>query len=187
MVTEGESECLATPQQHTWALQRPPFSSPVPSPSLPSFHPQRAPPQVPADSHAPRDLPDLISARVAFAVPSCLSVIVAGGFYGTATFDSDTLTSGGSSDVFVARVSGSGAFLWAMAAGGNTEYNRAVGVGVDASAGAVYVTGSYDGTATFGSHTITGSGGQGTDLFVAKFLLPRSPPPLSPSPSPPPG
>ena len=93
---------------------------------------------------------------------------VTGGFQGTATFGSHTLTSNGDKDIFAAKLDPSGNWLWAVNAGG-IRYDWGIGIAVD-GAGNAYVTGDFEGTATFGSHTLTASGGYwDKDIFVAKL------------------
>ncbi len=97
------------------------------------------------------------------------SVYVAGGFSRpTAGFGPTTLTSAGSSDVFVAKltdVGSTGSFVWAQRAGGTGgDYASALVVsGVN-----VYVAGDFSSpTADFGSTTLTNAGYR--NLFVAKI------------------
>ena len=92
------------------------------------------------------------------------SAIVTGRFQGTATFGSTTLTSAGGYDVFVAKVDASGTYAWATGAGGASTD---IGYGVSALPdGSVIVTGNFNGTATFGSTSLTSAGAD--DVFVAK-------------------
>ena len=93
------------------------------------------------------------------------SAIVTGGFQGTATFGSTTLTSAGSSDVFVTKIDASGTYLWATKAGG-TSWDIGEGV-TTLSDGSAIVTGYFNGTAVFGSTTLTSAGSD--DVFVAKI------------------
>jgi hypothetical protein len=96
------------------------------------------------------------------------SAIVEGYFTGTATFGSTTLVSAGGQDYFVAKVSASGAFLWATRAGGSgDDGDESWGVSalVDGSA---IVSGSFQGTATFGTIGLTAAGSGTSDVFVAK-------------------
>lgn len=85
----------------------------------------------------------------------------------TARFDSLTLTSAGSTDAFVARLSPTGHWLQAVRAG-STGYEQATAVAVDA-ANNVVVAGSFNntsgGTMAFGSTTLTVRGQ--ADIFVA--------------------
>ena len=90
---------------------------------------------------------------------------VTGYFTGTATFGSQTLTSSGRTDVFVARLDPSGNWLWAVKAGG-TEFDKGHDIAVD-NAGNAWVTGYFTGTATFGNQTLTSSGEE--DIFVARL------------------
>ena len=94
------------------------------------------------------------------------SSIVTGAFEGTATFGSTTLTSAGGMDLFVAKVGPSGSYVWAMKAGGSAaDDGRAIGTLPDGSS---IVTGYFEGTATFGSTTLTSASIVATDVFVAK-------------------
>lgn len=100
------------------------------------------------------------------AVDSSGNSYITGTFHGTATFGSTTLTSSGpGSDIFVAKLDGSGAFVWAVSAGG-TLSDRCHSIAVDAS-GHPYITGSFSQTVTFGGTTLTSKGG--SDIFVAKL------------------
>ena len=49
------------------------------------------------------------------------NIYVTGYFQGTATFGSNTLTSNGSSDIFIAKLDSSGNWLWARNAGGSSR------------------------------------------------------------------
>ncbi|MET3542539.1 Tfp pilus assembly major pilin PilA, partial [Pontibacter aydingkolensis] len=90
---------------------------------------------------------------------------VTGYFYDPATFGSTTLTSAGGADMFVAKYDPSGNVLWAQRSGGaNNDISNSIAV--DGS-GNAYVTGYFYETTTFGSTTLTSSGGQ--DMFVAKY------------------
>jgi len=90
---------------------------------------------------------------------------VTGRFSDTATFGSYSFTSIGLSDIFVAKIDAIGDWQWAAQAGG-TGLERGIGITIDA-AGNSYVTGRFDGTASFGSHSLTSSGS--SDIFVAKL------------------
>lgn len=103
-------------------------------------------------------------------------VYVVGVFNGTANFNnpssfgSNTLVSAGGSDIFLAKYSTNGAFLWARRAGG-TSADAANAVATDGTN--VYLTGSFNGTANFntpsasGSNEVTTVGG--TDMFIAAY------------------
>jgi len=91
---------------------------------------------------------------------------VVGEFEGTATFGDFDLVSGGSDDVFVAKLDSDGDYLWAVRAGG-TSNARGYGIAVS-SEGSCYITGHFWGTADFGeSISLTSEGGG--DIFVAKL------------------
>src|SRR5215213_1574997 len=107
------------------------------------------------------------------------NIIVTGRFTGTADFDPGpavfTLTSNGSSDIFVAKYTGSGTFLWAFKAGG-TDRDAGYGVAVD-NADNIYITGYFRNTADFDPSAATvnlvSNGDSGSDpgwsgeIFVA--------------------
>ena len=93
------------------------------------------------------------------------SSIVTGSFQGTGTFGSTTLTSAGSDDVFTAKMNADGTWAWATRAGGTGyDYGRSVSALPDGSS---IVTGRFNGTATFGSTTLTSAGIE--DVFTAKM------------------
>ncbi len=94
------------------------------------------------------------------------SSIITGSFMGTATFGSTTLTSAGSADTFTAKVNANGTYAWATKVGGAGDA-YAKGVSVRAN-GSSIITGSFDGTAIFGSTTLTSSVGS-VDTFTAKL------------------
>jgi hypothetical protein len=92
------------------------------------------------------------------------SSVVTGSFYGNTSFGSITLTSAGDDDVFVAKLAPSGAWEWALSAGG-TDDERGYGISSLADGSSV-VTGYFSYMASFGSISLTSAGGQ--DIFVAK-------------------
>ena len=93
---------------------------------------------------------------------------VAGAFTGTAAFGTNALTSAGQTDLFLAKYNNAGALLWARRAGG-PGFDTANGLAVD-GAGNAFVTGSFEGVATFGTNTLTAAdAGSFSDIFVAKF------------------
>ena len=90
---------------------------------------------------------------------------VTGNFRGEATFGADVLTANGQEDILVAKIDADGNWLWATHAGG-TGYDFGYGISADAD-GNSYVTGNFNGPATFGDITLTGIGAY--DVFVAKL------------------
>lgn len=102
---------------------------------------------------------------VDLAMDSQGSLYVCGWFTGQATFGSTTLTASGSMDVFVAKLSSDGTWLWVKQAGG-TQSCEATGIAVDANS-EVYVCGNLNGTSNFGMYQLSTLGE--TDVFVTKL------------------
>ncbi len=90
---------------------------------------------------------------------------VTGYFEETVTFGTYSLTSSGNSDIFVAKMDTDGNWLWATQAGGNSD-DEGYEITLD-NDGNSYVTGYFEGTATFGALSLTSSGY--SDIFVAKI------------------
>jgi Beta-propeller repeat len=93
------------------------------------------------------------------------NIYIAGTFESTATFDLTSVTSSGTSDIFLAKYDNSGTLQWVQKAGG-ASYDYGFSLAVDGS-GNIFVTGDFNGTATFGTATITSTGGD--DIFIAKY------------------
>jgi hypothetical protein len=100
------------------------------------------------------------------------NLCLTGYFTGSVAFGATTLNGAGGSDAFVAKISTTGIWDWALRIGGvNGDAGR--GLAVDAL-GNIYLTGSFAGYigadpgVAFGS-TIFHSGNSGTDIFVAKL------------------
>ncbi|MEO8149741.1 MAG: SBBP repeat-containing protein, partial [Bacteroidia bacterium] len=90
---------------------------------------------------------------------------VAGYFHDTISFGTDTLMSSGNDDAFIAKYNSSGTALWAKRAGG-VNGDRAYSVAADVS-GKVYITGSFEDTASFNSTNLISNGDK--DIFVAEY------------------
>jgi PKD repeat protein len=90
---------------------------------------------------------------------------ITGFFNETATFGDHSVTSNGSSDIFVAEMDTNGNWLWANSALGNS-LDTAEGIVIDSS-GNSYITGYFNGTITFGSYTFTSYGEE--DTYIAKI------------------
>jgi len=88
-----------------------------------------------------------------------------GYFTGTATFGTTSLVSSGSTDIFIVKTDNQGNFVWAQKAGG-TGSDRGLAIATD-FLGNSYVTGYFNGSATFGTTTLTSAGLQ--DMFVAMY------------------
>ncbi len=90
---------------------------------------------------------------------------VTGHFMWSASFGSFSLTSQGSADVFVAKLDTDGNYLWAVS-GGGSQPDYVCDIAVDGS-GNTYLTGDFEGSATFGEDTVTSLGN--VDVFIAKL------------------
>ena len=100
------------------------------------------------------------------AVDTSGSVVVVGNFTGTVNFGGGPLTSAGGLDIFVAKFSATGGYLWSQRYGGSRD-EYAYSVAVDSS-GNVVVTGNFQGTVSFGGSSILSYGGS-IDMFLAKY------------------
>ena len=95
------------------------------------------------------------------------NVYITGTIGGTATFGDYTLTASGSSDIYVAKMSSNGEWLWAhKAGGGGFDYGSAIALD---ESGYIYITGNFRYTASFGAITVSTS--SKTEMFVAKLDL----------------
>jgi hypothetical protein len=90
---------------------------------------------------------------------------ITGLFQSRATFGSTILTASGSSDIFIAKYDVAGNAVWAQNAGG-TSLDQGFDIAIDGS-GYSYLTGWFEGSATFGSTTLTSSGS--SVIFIAKY------------------
>lgn len=103
----------------------------------------------------------------AFAVATDASgnPFITGNFAGTVSFGGTPFYSAGESDIFVASFSSLGSHRWARASGG------AIGdIGYDVasdSSGNIYVTGYFQGTASFGGASLISAGS--SDIFLASY------------------
>lgn len=91
-------------------------------------------------------------------------LVMTGFFNGTFNTGVSTLTSAGNTDIFVIKTSDTGAPVWAVKAGG-TGVDRSNAIAAD-NAGNTYITGYFQGSATFGTITVTGSG---WEAYAAKI------------------
>ena len=88
-----------------------------------------------------------------------------GYFTGTATFGSFSLTSSGSTDIYIVKINSQGGYDWAKKAGGSGS-DRGLSIALDLN-GSLLVTGYFYNTASFGTQQITSTGAQ--DIFIAKY------------------
>lgn len=100
------------------------------------------------------------------AVDGANNVIIVGGLDGAIDFGGGALTSAGGDDVFVAKFSGTGAFVWAKRFG-DAGTQSARSVATDAT-GNVVVTGEFGSSVNFGGLTLT-CAGSGQDIFLVKL------------------
>ncbi len=99
-------------------------------------------------------------------------ILVTGFFEDDLNFpDAVTLSSVGSSDVFVAKYSPFGTFIWAKQAGSSGPGDDDIGYGITSGAsGSVYVSGLYRNLMSFDLLTLPNDGGD--NLFFAKLQEP---------------
>ncbi len=102
------------------------------------------------------------------AVDALGNAIVVGWFEGTANFGGSSFTSAGLDDVFVAKYAAVDGNHWWSQRYGGTEGDVVQDVVTDSS-GDVFVTGLFNGNASFGG-TVLQSAGQ-SDIFVAKYAV----------------
>lgn len=101
----------------------------------------------------------------AVAVSNDESIFIVGDFYDQAQFDGTTLQAAGSSDMFLAKYDADGNLQWTKSNGG-TSVDVATGVDTDLN-GYTYVSGYYQGTTTFQSHSATAI--YYNDIFLSRF------------------
>jgi hypothetical protein len=108
--------------------------------------------------------------NVGLALDTNDNCYVTGWFDDINNFGGVTLTNqstGGGSDVFVAKYNSTGALQWVQRAGGTAGgQNNGRGIGVDTN-GNIYVVGGYYGSATFGSHSLPTPVDEG--FFITKY------------------
>ncbi|RFS16979.1 SBBP repeat-containing protein [Emticicia sp. C21] len=92
-------------------------------------------------------------------------ITVIGDFAGNATFGTKSLGHSGYKDIFMIRYDSNGIVAWAKGMGGSGD-DYAKGIASDANKN-LYILGEFWDTATFGSETLTPTGG--ADVFVGKF------------------
>lgn len=101
------------------------------------------------------------------AVDATGNIYVTGNFTGTTTIGTNTFVSegNGNSDIFIAKYTKDGAFVWSKEGGGaNSEATRNMVIDKN---GDVYITGYFSGVSTFDDFTLTGNGS--SDIFIIKY------------------
>jgi hypothetical protein len=99
------------------------------------------------------------------ATDSAGNCYVTGGFEGSISFGTVTLTTSGFADVFVVKYDPNGNLLWARNAGSST-IDVGSSIAVD-GLGNCYVTGYYSGSMTIGASSLPNAGNE--DIFIAKY------------------
>jgi hypothetical protein len=102
---------------------------------------------------------------MAISTDSAGNVYIIGSFEQTIDFGGGSLTSSGMRDIFVAKFSATGAFVWAKKFG-STGDDVGYGLTVD-SAGDVVISGKIQNSVSFGGTALTSAGGD--DIFLAKL------------------
>jgi hypothetical protein len=105
--------------------------------------------------------------KVSMARDANGDIYVFGQFTGSRSFGSVTLTSSGSSDIFIAKMSAFGPILWAVK--GGSSFSSATSGGIVVSGNNIYITGAFSNFITLGTCAITGSGSNNTDVFIASL------------------
>jgi hypothetical protein len=107
------------------------------------------------------------SGGYAIALDATNNIYIVGEFGNTANFGSTvSITSTGSSDIFIAKYDNDGTALWAQKAGGVMN-DYAADLALDAS-GNIYIVGTFKGTASFGT-TLISTAGTTDEVYIAKY------------------
>ena len=93
------------------------------------------------------------------------NVYITGNFQGTAAFGPYFLTSTGETDIYMAKLDINRNWVWIQKAGG-FDNDSGSDIVIDRSNN-IYITGYFEGIATFGSFSLTSSGE--SDVFIAKI------------------
>ena len=115
-----------------------------------------------------------VGADVGYAVAadSAGNVVLTGYVQNTVDFGGGPTPSLGSLDTFIAKYSADGAHLWSRRFGG-TNADEGFGIATDTS-GNIFLVGTFQGTADFGSGLLTSSGGS-WDIVAAKYSATGTP------------
>ncbi len=94
------------------------------------------------------------------------NVFLTGYFSDRVTFDTNTIYSGTGSDLFLVKYDPDGNAAWAASGGSDSESDYSGCLGLDAR-GRVYLVGTFNGSATFGTNQVTNPGL--SSLFVVQY------------------
>jgi hypothetical protein len=100
------------------------------------------------------------------AVDGMGSPVMTGNFSGSVDFGGGPLTSSSASDMFLAKLTAAGAYIWARQFGSTGTNILPTSVAVDSTGDAV-VIGNFSGAVDFGSGQLMGSSAR--DMFIAEF------------------
>lgn len=103
-------------------------------------------------------------------VDSAGNITIVGEFQNTATFGPNSIVALGLGDAFIAKYDSAGNNFWAHRGGGAITYqaDSANAIATDGS-NSFYVTGEFTGTATFDGLSVTSTGPNASDVFLAKY------------------
>ncbi|MBW6516000.1 MAG: T9SS type A sorting domain-containing protein [Candidatus Cloacimonetes bacterium] len=103
------------------------------------------------------------------AIDSNDNILITGRFYETAYFGNIELISSGSADIFIAKLSSTGSWLWATNAGGE-DYAESTAISISQN-DEIYITGFFSGTIEFATkdNEVSLSSTGWADVFVAKL------------------
>lgn len=108
----------------------------------------------------------LRDAALGVAVDDSGNAALTGYYQGTARFDGNTLSTGATNEIFVAKYNSSGRVLWARGAGASTGADTGRAIACDRK-GHIYVAGSFFGSANFGGLNLNSAGDLG--IFLAQY------------------
>lgn len=92
------------------------------------------------------------------------AIYLTGSYIDYAHFGATIINAEGESDIFIAKMDNAGTFQWIQTAGGE---NKDQGKGIVADNTGIYLTGDFEGTATFSTFSKTATGL--SDMFIAKY------------------
>ncbi len=95
-------------------------------------------------------------------------IYVAGYFLNQCIIDGQTINSVGQNDIYLAKLDQLGNVVWLVRAGGNS-FDEASSIYYYNNT--IYMTGSFTGSATFGSNTLSSSGVNDKDIFIAAYNI----------------
>lgn len=102
------------------------------------------------------------------ALDSGGNIFLAGFFSGSGNVGGGAMTALGANDMFIAKYSPVGAWIWSKQIGSTFPNDAADSIDVNSSGDAV-ITGTFEGTVNFGNSKILTSKFNGRDMFLAKY------------------